>query len=473
MKEITQIIVFVLLVSAASAVALKVSVSATELPSKMPVVYVDPQNAFAAIGTTFNVSVKIFNLTNSFHGSGEEWQSGEPLPSSGSRYNYTLGNMWGFNISLSWNPEILKYTSHSIHTPVEDHPDGVLYTPIWEVQKEINSTAGTFSIAQNSDFYVEGFNCPNKSATVFTLTFKVEKEGACSLRLTSVKLMPDPILVVTNGIRDVIPHQTLDGAFSSVKIPRITKVDVGALVGSQLVTPLISGEDATIHVVVTNEGTDTDLYNLTLYFDAVPVETWLDEYLATNAQKTYNYTLNAEDLEIGLHILVAKATILHDKTEVVELFTANFTVINVPLLSISNSPNDVYKNDTVTFNAEASFHQDPNSRIVKYSWLFYKPDATSPTYEYNGMSVTYTFVENGTWRIVLVVRDNWGITYDPQRSATAAYLQEMLLTVHSGVKPPSNNFRYEQIAILVIILITIAVISMLTYVMRKKHQQTF
>jgi hypothetical protein len=472
MKEITQIIIFVLLVASTSTLTLKVSVSA-ELPPEMPVVYVDPQNAFAAIGTTFNVSVKIFNLTNSFYGSDEEWQSGDPLPSPGSRYNYTLGNMYGFNITFSWDPEILEYTSYSVHTPVEDYPDGILYAPIWEVKEEINSTAGTFSIAQNSGLFVEGFNCPNKSATVFTMTFRVEKEGICSLRLKSVKLTPDPVLVGLNDIRGTIPHQVIDGVFTSVEIPRITKVDVGALVGIQLVTPLILGEDATVRILLTNEGTSTDPYNLTLYFDATPVKIWLDENLAANAKKTYNYTLKAENLEIGLHILVAKAAILHNKTEVVDSLTANFTVINTPVLSISNSPNDVYENDTVTFSAEASFHQDPNSRIVEYTWLFYRPGATSPTYEHNGVTVTHTFVENGTWRIVLVVRDNWGITYDPQRSATASYLQEVSLKVHSGVKPPPDNFRYEQIAILVIILITIAAISILTYMLRKKHQQIF
>ena len=81
------------------------------------------------MGTTFNVSVRIFNLTNQFYSTGTVWSPGEDLGpySQFGPYNYSLGNMYGFNIQLRWDPTVLTYVRRLVHTPVEDHPDGALY----------------------------------------------------------------------------------------------------------------------------------------------------------------------------------------------------------------------------------------------------------------------------------------------------------------------------------------------------------
>lgn len=467
MEKETQVTVFILLVAVSSTSTIQVSTA--ELSTEMPLVYVEPQSAFAAVGTIFNVSVKIFNLTNTFYGTNEEWQPGEPLPPLGIQYNYTLGNMYGFNVNFSWNPEVLEYVDHTVHTPVQDYPDGVLNGPIWNIEEDMNSTEGTYSIAQNSAPLVEEFNCPNNSATVFTITFSVKEERPSLLNLENVKLTPNPALVV-KGIRDVIPHKAINGMFTPVETTRLTGLDVGSLVGAQMYTPLIFGENATIRVHLSNDGSILNSYNLTLYRAAVSLKTW-NGSLAQNEKNIYNYTLKTEELGTGLHTLTARATILHNKTTIIDSFTKNFSIVDAPKLSITSSPNIIHENDTATLSAVVSFNRNPNNQIVNYRWLLYEPKAIIPTYEYEDVNVTHTFIEEGTWRVTLVVKDEWGITYNTRRNATFSYLEEALLDVHAGVKPPppSNNFPYEPIVILIISLILITVIGTLVYITRKKR----
>jgi len=453
MKKVTQRIVFILLVTVILTLTPKISVSAAELPMEMPIVYVDPQDAFAAVGTIFNVSVEVFNLTDSFYGTDEEWLPGEPLPPPGSRHNYSLGHMYGFSINFSWDPEILEYVSRLVKTPIEDYPDGVLYGPIFEIQDDVNSTEGTYSVKQNSGSFIRGFNCHNRSATVFTITFKVKKAVPCSLHLESVELLLDPILAAEQ-IYYIIPHHALDGAFTPVEMTRVTSIDVGALIGTQLHTPLILGEDAIVRVLAANDGTVPNSYNLVIYNDAIPQAMWEGENLSPGE---------------GLHKVTAKATVLFRNTTIVDSITKDFAVITTPLLSVS-SPNYIRENETVILSAEKSFHQDPDSQISNYSWSVYELGGTVPAYEYEGTSVTHIFTRNGTWRIILVARDNWGVTYNPLRNATIPYRKEMLLDVHTGNESPPYDFAYVQTVVLVASMILIAVIGIVVYRIRKKHR---
>jgi len=234
-------------------------------------------------------------------------------------------------------------------------------------------------------------------------------------------------------------------------------------------TPLILGEDAIVRVLTANDGTVPNSYNLVVYNDAIPLAVWEGENLSPGEMETFNYALKAEDVRRGLHQVTAKATIFFQNTTIVDSLTKDFAVISTPLLSIG-SPNYIRKNETVILNAEKSFHQDPNSQITNYRWSIYEPGGTVPSYEYEGTSVTHTFTRNGTWRIILVARDNWGVTYNPLRNATMPYRKEMLLDVHTGDDSPSNGFAYMQTVALVTSMVLIIIISIVVYRARKKSR---
>jgi uncharacterized protein YvpB len=184
-----------MLESASNTASINVKAS-PQFAADMPVVYVDPQDASASLGATFTASVKIFNLTNTFYGASETWEPGEPLPPPGTTYNYSLGNLYGLDIKLSWDPAILEYASHMTKIPVETYSDGVLHQQIMQWKNEVNTTTGKYWIVYNSMQQAEAFNCPDSNGTVFTMTFNVLSEGVCELRLDKVDLAVDPMLDV-------------------------------------------------------------------------------------------------------------------------------------------------------------------------------------------------------------------------------------------------------------------------------------
>jgi len=464
MTKTAQLLILILAINTAVTLA-QIEVSASELPNDMPVVYVDPQQAFGAEGTTFNVSVKIFNLTNSFYPTDIKWETGDPLPPPGTLFNYSLGNMYGFNIVFSWDPTVLEYVDRSVMTPVEEFPEGVLHALIVETLNEVDSLAGNYSLSQSSWPPAIAFNCPNDNATILTMTFRVKEERTSPLRLESVELILDPTLALQPGVPDIIPHRTVDGEFSRVRTTRIVSMNVGALVGTQWHNPLISGEDATVSVFIFNEGEITNFYNLSLHDGDTLLVRWKGESLGRHRSRVHDYTLNTTLLGRGIHRVTAEISVLHYETVIVDSFTGNFTLIYGPLLSISKTPTEIERNETMTLSAESSFHQDPSSFISTYTWLLYEPEAEIPAYEYKGVTMTHRFSKNGTWTAVLTVEDNWGITLDPLRTATAPYQKEVQINVGVASIPNSILTQEQVTAIIIFVLIAIAIIA--GYTLRK------
>ncbi|MCW4052551.1 MAG: PKD domain-containing protein [Candidatus Bathyarchaeota archaeon] len=463
--------IFLMLFILTSAFAPKDFSSTFESSVEMPVAYVEPQNVFAAVGTTFNVSVNIFNLTDRFYPTDVIWEPGNPLPPIGTLHNYSLGNLYGFEIRLKWDPAVLEFQDSLVSTPVEDYPQGVLYGPIWETYENFDTTAGTYSLAQHSLYPVAGFNCPNSSATFFTVQFKVKKGEPCSLDLEIIALLLDPILADQDVIG--IPFQVEDGLFLPVETTRISGIGIGTLVGAQLINPIIRGENVSIYVLLTNNGAIENFYNLTLFEGDGELATWRNESLESDEIRTYSYTLETQDLEPGQHFATAKIENLH-RNIIQDSFTESFFVMEPPLLRIDKSQDDIHENDTVTLTAGGSIHQDSQSSIMNYDWTLFKPRASDPTYVLSGVTINHTFTQNGTWRIVLTVTDNWGTTYDSQRNATSPYKLEINVEVSSI---DENNGSYiptrEILALIIVFFMVVSTIAVSRYERREDDALLF
>jgi hypothetical protein len=352
---------------------------------------------------------------------------------------------------------------------VEEYPDGVLYGPVINLQDAINSTAGTYSLVQYSAPYLQGFNCANRSVTVCTLTFRVLQATAATVHLDHVELIPDPTLV-TAGIRDVIPVRTVDGQFTPVATSHIAEVNIGALVGTQLYNPVLVGENATVQVQVTNDGDAVNAYNLTLHAGTRPLTTWTNETLPPGATHRFTYALPTTSMVAGTHTLTAKARITYEDTVSLDTATANFTLIRPPTLTITRSATDVRVNDAVTLSAAGSIHPAPTGHLTRYVWIIYKPSAVLPVSR-GGETIVHNFTEEGTWRIVLMAEDSWGLSYNPDRdAATAPYKTELHLDVSArNQSSPNDRLTYEQI-VLIVGLLGAGALSLLIYVIARKRR---
>jgi PKD repeat protein len=83
--------------------------------------------------------------------------------------------------------------------------------------------------------------------------------------------------------------------------------------------------------------------------------------------------------------------------------TATVTILNrPPIASFTQSSSTVSTGDTVNFNASASY--DPDGLIASYFWSF--GDGANAT----GMTVNHSYIENGSYTVILTVTDNDGST---------------------------------------------------------------
>lgn len=171
----------------------------TDFPKDLPLLYVDPSNITVSVGDVFEISVKIFNLTD----------------------NYQLGNLSGLDIQLSWDATIIKYVNHTTMIPVEEYPNGVLHEPVLKIRENVSENF--IKIVYISMPPAEPFNNPGKSNIIFTVTFKAIRFGVCDLNFTSVELC---------GVRgsEIFPiHHEVRNGYCKVKGPEGFNLKINSL----------------------------------------------------------------------------------------------------------------------------------------------------------------------------------------------------------------------------------------------------
>lgn len=96
-------------------------------------------------GTNFTVTIKIYDATA----------------------------LYGLDLKLKWNTTFLRHLSHSVRVPKDNNAEGILWNPVLNLADEVNTTAGTYWIADASMWPAPSFN---GAGTVFTMTFEIAKQ---------------------------------------------------------------------------------------------------------------------------------------------------------------------------------------------------------------------------------------------------------------------------------------------------------
>ena len=467
-------------VMAISTIPIRPAIVSAVLEHDMPVVFVDPPEAVADIGETFTIGVKVFNLSENFYTtSAVRWDEGDPLPPYEPynwRTNMSLGYLYGIDMRFNWDPTVLDYVGHTATIPTDDYPDGILNGPdIVMVTDNVDAVAGTYVLSVACNAPAPSFNLPDGNATAFTMTFTVLKNGRCDFNFSNVDLALDKIGVGTTfGLFEEIPHWTKPGVFrTSTLMTRIESVSAGSLVAGALLQPVLSDEDATVSISMKNDNeTATDSLNLSLYSGTTLLAEWLNETLDPDSSKLFNHTIAG--LGVGLHTITAKASILHDGNTLADEVSKNVTVIGVPELQISG-PSSVQAGSTVSFSASGSVHNDPGGSFTTYTWTVWPLGQTAPSDTKTGQSVEFnippTTERLGDWTIMLVVKDNYGITArnieggtpsptgELLRPGTAPYRATVILTVGEAA-PPGVSIEWILLIVILIVIIALAVFYM-------------
>ncbi|UCD96176.1 MAG: hypothetical protein JSV35_06690 [Candidatus Bathyarchaeota archaeon] len=435
-------------------------VAAEPLPSDMPVVHVDPQNIIGDPGDTFTIYVKIFNLSNNFHVTDEQWEYGEPLGPPGVRHNYSLGGLFGLDLKLQWDPTVLEYVEHTVTMPVETYPEGLLHAEpeLVDVKDEVDAEAGTYLLSKSSQHPADAFNRPDNNSTAFSMTFTVLKRGVSEISIANADLAIARSYPEYADANADIPHWRVSGFFQTPALAtRIDKVEVGAPVGDQIKDPVITGEDAEIRVLVINDNfTMPDTHNITIYQDTTVLNSWNDVTLQPTENTSYSISIDKDDLSVGSETITVELTsTLLASGGTSETAEKTLRVIDVPNLSIQG-PSSVAAGETVSYKSEGSTHTDPNGDLLNLTWRLWGPGDVAPRSEDTGSEATFETEDGwlGNFTVTLDVKDNYGVTFDPARPATEPWRAKKTLEIGEPTGP--GLFTLDNIVLVVILVVIIA-----------------
>jgi hypothetical protein len=458
-----------------SSLYIKPSSADLGIPTDMPYIIVYPENVVAEPGQNITITVAIYNLTNRIHATNTEWNLGEPLTPYNAEgiYTYPLGFLVGFDLKLTWDPNVLEYLDHNVTIPVEDYPDpilplnftGTLHKNIQPIADDVDAVSGTYHLAR-AHIAIGTVNYFNGNGTLFQMMFNVKIEGGSPLTIKDSKLAAprsDTIGQTYNKV--LIPHGMRSGFFlTSGAKTRVYSLDVKASVYTQSFdAPVIVGENGTVETTMRNEGSITDYYNLTLYHKypnatTIVIQELLNQEInTTEREQDFEVVVESSYLVQGNHTFTANASILHG----VDIFLASLSkqvrVISADFqLQVASLPENVYIKVPVTLDATGSSHSEPTGYFTQYKWEFRESPTAPPrdTLTNSTPTVSYAFPLVKNWTVSLIVTDNFGITYNSLRPATAAYKLSFIVETKEKVEV---TFPWDLVALAVILVVVIAV----------------
>ncbi|HUV98123.1 MAG TPA: hypothetical protein VMW14_01305 [Candidatus Paceibacterota bacterium] len=285
-------------------------------PWEMPVIYLQ---SILLGPSTLRINVAVYNLTNTFYPTDDEWSPGQPLgPYAGgpvSRYNYSLGNLYAFDISISWNPAVLSYTSHVKTVPRSTSPvntapfrsKGILNSPTLPANDDVDPVAGTYRIGYTSNYPAASFNAPEDAANVFSMTFAVLGAGDNELSLDSVSLVVDNLRFPT--AQPNVPYR--------VVLDPYLAHNVGVEAAPRNKDIIGQGKPFDTYALVKNAGDSSETFDVTIYATNAT-----DDYVVGTASttvparssQTVKVTCSSTGLAKGTYTVKAVVDTVTDET---------------------------------------------------------------------------------------------------------------------------------------------------------------
>lgn len=130
------------------------TVKSIDQPTIRPLIIVSPETPNVNVGETFTVTIATSGLMGK--------------------------NLYGFDLLFLWDTIALRYISHEVKVPVENHSEGVLHDPIVEVRNEVNMTVGSFWLAYASVLPAASFN---DDGVILAINFELKESSDRPYRL--------------------------------------------------------------------------------------------------------------------------------------------------------------------------------------------------------------------------------------------------------------------------------------------------
>jgi hypothetical protein len=252
---------------------------ATQLPYPgYPFIGVYPDNVTVSVNETFTLSVIVYNLTNA-------WVEDPYRPLT----QIPLGNLYAFDVELSWNKDVIHCIDHTVTTPFESYPTPISPSPyagilhgygepenktLVTVQNVVNES-GNIHNAYSPDvmgWFSYSTMTPalvfNGNGTICTMTFKVLKKGQSPVQIVYALLsdsIGNAIGYSLNGGAWLNPLQS--GTVKTAGAPSIMGVSYSPSVGvvnkPVYFSASVTGNDTPVATYMWDFGDKTGVENWT------------------------------------------------------------------------------------------------------------------------------------------------------------------------------------------------------------------
>jgi len=271
----------------------------------------------------------------------------------------------------------------------------------------------------------------------------------------------------------VTDNDELNGTVThSVKVFAEITHDVAIISVTPSPTEVTAGDSVSITVVVGNEGTQAETFNVTAYYDTTAIDTQTVTNLAPMAETTLTFTWDTTDVVPDEYTISANASVVEGETETDDNTLVDGTVTistavvhDVAVVSVTPSPTEVTAGDSVSISVVVK-----NEGTVAETFnvtAYYDTtaiDTQTVTNLASGATTTLTF----TWDTTDVDEDEY--TIKAVASTVAGETDTADNTKVDGTvtvtAPPPSEFPTTLVIAIVIVIIVVAAAAFL-YIRRK------
>jgi hypothetical protein len=235
-----------------------------------------------ATGQQFNVSVKIYNVSN----------------------------LYGFDLQLKWNTTYFEYVSHTAKVPKNTSSDGVLYSPILPLRDDVDDVAGTYWVAYSSMAPAPAFS---GNGTVFIMTFRVKYHPAQPEADVYADFDFIPPTDLADKDAQPIPHVVETGTVTlyALEVPIARDAAVTNVVPAKAV--VYQNASVSTNVTVKNLGTETISFDVKAYYNDTEIGTTTVSDLTSEGSKIVSFSWNTTGVPAGNYTLSATAFLTDDQ----------------------------------------------------------------------------------------------------------------------------------------------------------------
>jgi hypothetical protein len=267
-------------------------------------IYVDPNVRNAAVGEDIRINVSIVDASN----------------------------VIGIGFRLNWDPTIL--TGVSIVIP-EDHfmnPDGHPEN-LWILKQVIYTDYAEYTVTYQDHLQAiaDGYAPKNGSGTLAMITLHAVDAGTSFMHINETKM--------ADADANPIEHDVVDGLVTVNAAPENHDIAVTSV--TALPTTVTAGDSVTIDVVVENQGTRTETFDVSVLYDSTLISSEAGVILDWGASATLTFIWNTAGIHVGAYRITAQASVVPGEGDTADntysngLITVRMPVENGQTLDLS------------------------------------------------------------------------------------------------------------------------------------------